>query len=660
MSDFDGRIVTLIDGDQLNWVCIVKTIKKKVQALNEKNRDISFSEDKIFWNTTWRVGSAADWQERCAKIHHVINTLAATIDVELLWETAQELGSFELKDLAELFFSGEITVEHQAALWQAFVQDGLYFKLRGKNWEARSLNQVEELKLQRQRESEKKQFAQFAETWLKQAIEAEVIEITEENRYLFERLECWMRGDKDKELEPLLQTLAEAENQVPRGLVFDLLQKSGRISADADRDVIVAGLKPEFSQPILELARSIQAWLPDSSRKIHDLAFSIDDDDTREVDDALHIDREEDGWRVWVGIADPAAVMQRGDALDREAMRRSTTVYLPTCTVLMLPDYISCDISSLTAETVRSSVLLQAKIDFSGHILESKISREAVRVHKRLNYNEADQLLEEKQGDTAQRLVELKQLGDLLLKQRLENGALQFNRPEYKIKVRNHDIKVEVLDRNSPSRQLVAEMMILVNHLAAKYAQRNQVPLIFRTQEAPLETISLEMMQDPLIFQKVRKFIKPSSLSLQPAQHSGLGLSVYTQFSSPLRRFADLVMQRQLDAHLNGETLPYDQQELFQVLATAEQAAREARNLENESKKRWFMQYLKQEWEEKTIQVLVVEVMKAGYKVEMQPWGVEAMLYGPTHLKAGQMVNAIIDKIRLKSPYPRLKYAGVL
>jgi exoribonuclease-2 len=660
VSDFDGKIVTLLDGDHLNWVCIVKIVKKKVQALNEKSRDVSFSEDKIFWHTNYRVNSSNEWSDRIFKIQNKINELAKSIDVELLWETAQELGTFELKDLAELFFSGEITIEHQAALWQAFVLDGLYFKLRGKNWEVRSLAQVEELKLQRKREIEKKQFAQFAETWLKQAIEAEVIEITEENRYLFERLECWMRGDKDKELEPLLQTLAEAESQIPRGLVFDLLQKSGRIPADADRDVIVAGLKLEFSQPILEAARAVQAWLPDPARKIYDLAFSIDDDDTREVDDALHIDREKDGWRVFVGIADPAAVMQRGDALDREAMRRSTTVYLPTCTVLMLPEHISCDISSLTAETVRSSVLLQAKIDFSGNILESKISREAIRVQKRLNYNEADKLLEEKQGDTAQRLVELKQLSDLLLKQRLENGALSFNRPEYKIKVKNDEIKVEVLERNSPSRQLVAEMMILVNHLAAKYAQRNQVPLIFRTQEAPLETISQEMMQDPLVFQKVRKFIKPSSLSLQPAQHSGLGLSVYTQFSSPLRRFADLVMQRQLDAHLNGETLAYDQQELFQVLATAEQAAREARFLENDCKKRWFMKYLKQEWEEKTVQVLIVEVMKAGYKVEMQPWGFEAMLYGPTHLKAGQTVNAIVDKVRLKSNAPRLKYAGTL
>jgi len=660
VSDFDGRIVTLIDGDSLNWVCIVKIVKKKVQALNEKNRDISFSEDKIFWQTPLRVSAANDWNDRLSKIHNSINKLAESIDVELLWETAQDLGTFELKDLADLFFSGEITIEHQAALWQAFVQDGLYFKLRGKNWEARSSAQVEELKLQRRREAEKKQFAQFAETWLKQSIEAELIEITEENRYLFERLECWMRGDKDKELEPLLQTLAEAESQTARGLVFDLLQKSGRMPADADRDVIVAGLKLEFSQPILEAARAIQAWLPDSSRKIYDLAFSIDDDDTREVDDALHIDREEDGWRVWVGIADPAAVLQRGDALDREAMRRSTTVYLPTCTVLMLPEWVSCNISSLTAETVRSSVLLQAKIDFSGNVLESKISREAVRVVQRLNYQQADELLMDGQNDIAQKLSQLKQLSDILQKQRLENGALQFNRPEYKIKVNNGDIKVEVLERNSPSRQLVAEMMILVNHLAAKYAQRNQVPLIFRTQEAPIENISPEMMEDPLVFQKIRKFIKPSSLSLQPAQHSGLGLSVYTQFSSPLRRFADLVMQRQLDAHLNGENLPYDQQELFQVLATAEQAAREARNLENESKKRWFMKYLKQEWEEKTIQVLIVEVMKAGYKVEMQPWGFEAMLYGPTHLKAGQMVNAIIDKVRLKSHVPRLKYAGSL
>jgi exoribonuclease-2 len=200
-------------------------------------------------------------------------------------------------------------------------------------------------------------------------------------------------------------------------------------------------------------------------------------------------------------------------------------------------------------------------------------------------------------------------------------------------------------------------MMILANHIAAKYAQRHQVPIIYRTQDAPVDPITEEMLQEPLGFHKVRKLLRASSLSLYPSGHSGLGLSVYTQLTSPLRRFADLVMQRQLLAHLIGEALPYNQEELFKVLETAERTAREARFVEGEAKKRWFMQYLKQTWGSNPLNVLVIEEVKAGYRVEIQPWGVEAFLAASPRLEPGETVIAVVDKIRVKTGNARLKLA---
>ncbi len=210
---------------------------------------------------------------------------------------------------------------------------------------------------------------------------------------------------------------------------------------------------------------------------------------------------------------------------------------------------------------------------------------------------------------------------------------------------------------NSPSRLLVAEMMILSNHVAAKYAQRHQVPIIYRTQEAPLEPITADMLVDlnPINFNRIRKLLRASALSLQPAAHSGLGLSVYTQLSSPLRRFADLVMQRQLVAHVVGEELPYNQDELYKVLATAERTAREARRAENEAKKRWFMLHLKQSWLDKPLEVFIIEPVKGGYKVEMLPWGVDAFLGTSRTLTVGENIWCMVDKIRVKAASARLK-----
>ncbi|NJO15918.1 MAG: RNB domain-containing ribonuclease [Thioploca sp.] len=212
-----------------------------------------------------------------------------------------------------------------------------------------------------------------------------------------------------------------------------------------------------------------------------------------------------------------------------------------------------------------------------------------------------------------------------------------------------------IIDKDSPSRLIVAEMMILANYIAARYAQRHQVPVIYRCQDAPIEPITETMLADPLSFHKIRKLLGRSSLSLQPGGHTGLGLSLYTQLTSPLRRFADLVIQRQLMAHLVNEALPYDQEELFKVLETAERTTRESRLIEGEAKKRWLMQYLKQDWGERTIEVLVISAVKNGYKVEMQPWAVEAFLSTNRTLEMGQTVMATLEKIRVKAATARLK-----
>ena len=133
---------------------------------------------------------------------------------------------------------------------------------------------------------------------------------------------------------------------------------------------------------------------------------------------------------------------------------------------------------------------------------------------------------------------------------------------------------------------------------------------------------------------------------------------MYTQLSSPLRRFADLVMQRQVMAHLMGEALPYNQDELYKVLETAERTAREARLIEGEAKKRWFAHYLKQSRLEEPLTSLVVEAVKGGYKVELLPWGVEAFLGSNQALEAGKTVTTLVDKVRIKAANIRLKLAS--
>ncbi len=676
MTEFEGQIWVAQDNDEVNFICTIKRIKNKIQAINEKGRELRIAEDKLLWQHPSVAKGLEDWRGHLTKIQATVNSLYNDIDVALLWESALELKISTLHDLADLYFGGEITTEHLTAIWQVLLEDRLYFKRRGRNWEARTAEQVNDLTTQRERELARVKAQALAREWLQQlakiplpvfpslsknsdetVFQLQLITVSDEIVPFVERLEAWLRGNIDKDAEELITRLAETVKLTPREFVFETLQKIGRLPIDADRDVIVAGLKSEFSPTVNEAAQVAQTWQPSDSQNITELLFSIDDEETREVDDALAIEREGTLWKITIAIADPATVIHRGDVLDREAMKRGTTVYLPTQTVLMLPKRISCDIASLTPQCVRSSIVTRAWVDEQGKIIKSSMNREAIQVLKRLHYSEADNLIAQGEDKTAKCLRDLLACAKHFHAQRLNEGAFNLQRPEYKISVKEETITVTMIEKNSPSRLLVGEMMILANHIAAKYAYTHQVPVIYRVQHPPLEPITEEMTRGPLGFHKARKFLGRSSLSLQAGRHSGLGLSMYTQLTSPLRRCADLVMQRQLMAHLVSEPLPYNVDELFKVLETAERTTREARSVENEAKKRWLMQYLKQNGASQPFEALVVVEAKGGYKVEMQPWGVEAYLGTSRSLEFGQRVEVVIDKIRVKAGTARLKLA---
>ncbi len=664
MTEFEGQIWAAQHNDDIKFICTAKRVKKKIQAINDKGRDLRLSQDKLLWQYPSQAQNIEDWKEKIIQIQATVDALSKDIDVDLLWEGALELEISEITDFADLYFTGDITTEHLVAIWCVLADNRFYFKRRNQNWEPRSPEQVQELKTQRDREFARIKAQNLASDWLLEMAKIQlplfpnesfkIVELQKDIIPFVERLEAWLRGDADKEAEDLIIRTAETVKLSARELVFEILQKIGRLALDADRDIILGGLKPEFSASINKIVQAIPPVEVTSTQKITDLLFSIDDEDTREVDDALTIEREDLLWKITIAIADPASMIHRGDILDKEAMRRGTTVYLPTQTVFMLPEHISCDIASLSAEHVRSSIVIRVWLDDQAEISKSSISRELIKVQQRLHYDETDTLIAQGENDTAEHLRSLLNCAKQLHQQRIANHALVLQRLEYKITVNKDKIDVSMINQESPSRLLVAEMMILANHVAAKYAYMHEIPLIYRIQPPPMERITPEMTADPLSFHKVRKFISRSSLSLQPAGHSGLGLSMYTQFSSPLRRFADLVMQRQLMAHLLGEDLPYDVEELFQVLETAERTARDARSLEREAKKRWLMLYFKQTWGKNPLDVRVINEVKGGYKVETQ-WGIEAYLAASRAFDFGETVTAFFDKIRIKAGTIRLK-----
>jgi exoribonuclease-2 len=274
-----------------------------------------------------------------------------------------------------------------------------------------------------------------------------------------------------------------------------------------------------------------------------------------------------------------------------------------------------------------------------------------VQVEERLDYDTADELLAHGQGPTAEALRLLKDISERLALHRQARGAVSFRRPEWKIRVspEAEEIAVKLIVTDSPSRALVAEMMILTNHLLAQWAAENNVPIIYRTQAPPIEPLPENQdPADPVLFIKLRRFIHPATLSLFPAQHWGLGLESYTQITSPLRRYGDLVLQRQIGAALAKEPLPYNQEDLLKVLATVEATEKEMKRVEAAVTSHWALEYVSRLKDKSGLQGKVIGEAAGGYRVELELCGAQGILLDERPHQIGEQVL-----VKVKSVKPR-------
>ena len=205
------------------------------------------------------------------------------------------------------------------------------------------------------------------------------------------------------------------------------------------------------------------------------------------------------------------------------------------------------------------------------------------------------------------------------------------------------------MSRTSASRNLVGEFMILANSIAARYCVRNDVPIIYRTQEIAEGLPELDPDNyDPLLFEQAIKCMKKSRLSLHPQSHGGLGADFYTQLTSPIRRYTDMVMQRQLTGHLLGHELPYEAEELMAVIASAETVNSEVRDVQRSADNYWLHEFIRLEMTGEECEAIVISKAPGGYQVELLPLHNRTRLMTPEKLTPGDLVKVLIEKVKPK------------
>jgi exoribonuclease-2 len=315
---------------------------------------------------------------------------------------------------------------------------------------------------------------------------------------------------------------------------------------------------------------------------------TIDDADTRDIDDAIGLERGPDGvLRLWIHIADPGRLVELDSPLDLEARRRGSSLYLASGTLPMFPEALATGPLSLFAGRRNAAWSLGLELDGEGAITATRLVRSWVRPTYRLSYADADELIDLAPPEDPD-LAELHRLLERRRRWRLARGAIQMDQPEGRIRVRDGEPELEITEP-SPSRLMVAEAMILAGAAVAAHGQEHHLALPYRSQlpaELPRASELDLLPAGPVRHAAIKRCLSRGHTGAVPSAHFSLGLPAYVQATSPIRRYGDLVAQRQLLAVQEGRS-PLDAEALQGLLDQLEDPIRQGLQISREDQRHW-------------------------------------------------------------------------
>lgn len=479
-------------------------------------------------------------------------------DVESAWELLAGTTT-SLAELGELIY-GDFTPAIAWATWQ-LVAEGLYF--RGPPWriEVRTPELVAEERAAREaKAAAEREWKAFLER-MQAGTMAEV------DRGRLSEVEQLALGRR--ETSRILQTLGHQESpeQAHRFLV-----RIGYWEENFNPYPGRTGLPletPSFPLPDLP---------PESRQDLTQLtALAIDDEGNEDPDDAIGWDGE----RLWVHIADVAALVPPDSPADLEARSRGANLYLPEGVVTMLPP-VATQRLGLGLTEISPALSLGLRLGSEGELLDAELMLSWIRV-QRLTYAQVNESLHEEPFRS------LFQRTQAYRARRQARGSAVIELPEVSVRVKQGQVIVRPLPRLD-SRDMVTDTMLMAGEAIARFARERAIPIPFAAQPPPDSLKQPQTMAEMFAY---RKQFKPTRLNTQGEPHAGLGLELYTRATSPLRRYSDLLVHQQLRAHLRGE--PWlDAETIANRCAIAETASGQVRRTERLSNQHWKMVYLTQ------------------------------------------------------------------
>jgi exoribonuclease-2 len=626
-----GNIVEYIDRQRILCAVVLEVKQNRLRLLTENNREVNLSAKRLLHRGNARLDITQGREK-------LVNSLKATahrrlgliqsVDIKDLWEvlnTEQEW--IDLATMTAFCFPDSPSADHESAVIRAIFDDRLYFKFNPDRFLPHSEEQVRRITLQRREEARRERIITAGGNWLKRLAEGSPAtagdqpEESEADEFRQILRSYYLFGKEYREHALAKEVIKRAG--VHHDRLFELLVKAGGFDEDENLDLLRLEVPCDFPAAQQQAAARLVAQPPgfEADPRRLDLThldlITIDGQSTLDFDDALSIEKEGGLLRAGIHIVDVAHFVRRGDAIDAEALARGSSIYMPDRKISMLPAALAEGLCSLKKGELRPAISILVDFSPEYRMLDYRIVPSLVRVRHQLRYFDVNAGTEE-----LEEISILSRIAERFRQQRLEEGAVQITLPEINIWVgEDRGIHVNKFNRESPGRLLVSELMILANWLMAKFLTASGLPAIFRSQAAPRER--LYSGDEGTVFQNwmQRRLISRFMLGSRAGKHSGLGLEAYITATSPIRKYFDLVGQRQIRAAL-GLGAPYSEEDVKTIIQQLEIPMSHVGRLQYGRHRYWLLKYLEKCIGQKEEALVLVrrkrdfQILLTGYMLE--------------------------------------------